>query len=280
MLAPSFRSRTSRLRRVGPARVLVRCCGRAQPARGPGRDEHRTSPHRAPPHGCLPQRVPARPLGCEHVPVRGAVHKTPCPLPCVLLKSSLYMSVQDDTCRKRSVSEASDFALTGCVRVCSVLRELASGTAALVEWRLQTGRTHQIRVHAQHLGCPLVADADYGGVGLAHSLIGRGRPDRCAPQTCSAPASQVTSAAVAPRRCMLYGVADPLACLNLSASRQPSVRGMQDGGCPRAGGCDGAPSAACQDAGLSPSRNGCRGRLGLRPASRFHGAAGRSGQPP
>ena len=60
-----------------------------------------------------------------------------------------------------------------------VIEELAGGTAALVQWRLKTGRTHQIRVHAQHLGCPLVGDADYGGTGLAYSTIGRGHKARC-----------------------------------------------------------------------------------------------------
>jgi len=34
--------------------------------------------------------------------------------------------------------------------------------ATLVEARLHTGRTHQIRVHFQHLGHPLVGDATYG----------------------------------------------------------------------------------------------------------------------
>ncbi len=34
--------------------------------------------------------------------------------------------------------------------------------AMLVEARIHTGRTHQIRVHFEHLGHPLVGDATYG----------------------------------------------------------------------------------------------------------------------
>ncbi len=37
---------------------------------------------------------------------------------------------------------------------------------ALVELRLKTGRTHQIRVHMQHLGHPVFGDATYGGRAL------------------------------------------------------------------------------------------------------------------
>ncbi|THU01964.1 RluA family pseudouridine synthase [Lampropedia puyangensis] len=37
------------------------------------------------------------------------------------------------------------------------------GDYALLHCRLHTGRTHQIRVHAKHLGWPLVGDAIYGG---------------------------------------------------------------------------------------------------------------------
>ena len=34
---------------------------------------------------------------------------------------------------------------------------------ALLECRLETGRTHQIRVHLQAVGHPVVGDAGYGG---------------------------------------------------------------------------------------------------------------------
>ncbi len=51
---------------------------------------------------------------------------------------------------------------------CTHVRRIAAfrlGTeqAALVECRLETGRTHQIRVHLRHLGHPLLGDALYGG---------------------------------------------------------------------------------------------------------------------
>jgi 23S rRNA pseudouridine1911/1915/1917 synthase len=47
----------------------------------------------------------------------------------------------------------------------------AGGTAALIECRLLTGRTHQIRVHLAHIGHPLIGDPAYGtraGRPLAH----------------------------------------------------------------------------------------------------------------
>ena len=42
-------------------------------------------------------------------------------------------------------------------------RTLSRGTYSLVELWLETGRTHQIRVHMAHIGCPLAGDALYGG---------------------------------------------------------------------------------------------------------------------
>lgn len=39
---------------------------------------------------------------------------------------------------------------------------------ALVEIRLETGRTHQIRVHFAHIGHPVFADPAYGGTGLRY----------------------------------------------------------------------------------------------------------------
>ncbi|MBI4726178.1 RluA family pseudouridine synthase [candidate division TA06 bacterium] len=50
-----------------------------------------------------------------------------------------------------------------------VLREYK--IASLVEIKLETGRTHQIRVHLQHLGHPVLGDPDYGG--RARSLFSR-----------------------------------------------------------------------------------------------------------
>jgi 23S rRNA pseudouridine1911/1915/1917 synthase len=47
-----------------------------------------------------------------------------------------------------------------------------AGAVTALRCRLDTGRTHQIRVHAQHLGLPLVGDALYGR---------RGAPQRDAP---------------------------------------------------------------------------------------------------
>jgi 23S rRNA pseudouridine1911/1915/1917 synthase len=50
-----------------------------------------------------------------------------------------------------------------------------SGKLALVEFSILTGRTHQIRVHAAHLGHPVVGDALYGKPELDMKLSRRPR---------------------------------------------------------------------------------------------------------
>ena len=41
----------------------------------------------------------------------------------------------------------------------------SDGTVSFVEFSPQTGRTHQIRVHAAELGCPVIGDPVYGRAG-------------------------------------------------------------------------------------------------------------------
>ena len=45
------------------------------------------------------------------------------------------------------------------------------GAAALVEFKIETGRTHQIRVHAAHLGHPVFGDRLYGVPDRASRLL-------------------------------------------------------------------------------------------------------------
>ncbi len=65
-----------------------------------------------------------------------------------------------------------------------LLEALPDANVALVQWNLSTGRTHQIRVHAQHIGHPLFGDPDYGGAGGASlfALSGNNTP-RCVMKT-------------------------------------------------------------------------------------------------
>ncbi|MBR2943286.1 MAG: RluA family pseudouridine synthase [Clostridia bacterium] len=57
---------------------------------------------------------------------------------------------------RRAVMEGGQHAVTH-YRV-----EAASGAHALLRLRLETGRTHQIRVHLAHTGCPIAGDYLYG----------------------------------------------------------------------------------------------------------------------
>nr|WP_242534889.1 RNA pseudouridine synthase [Roseococcus suduntuyensis] len=47
------------------------------------------------------------------------------------------------------------------------------GDLTAVELQPRTGRTHQLRVHMAHLGCPILGDARYGGGAGALHLLAR-----------------------------------------------------------------------------------------------------------
>ena len=47
---------------------------------------------------------------------------------------------------------------------------------SFLEVRLETGRTHQIRVHMAHLGNPVLGDRTYGGVNEVSRVLGLERP--------------------------------------------------------------------------------------------------------
>ena len=51
-----------------------------------------------------------------------------------------------------------------------VLEGCSSASTSLVECRIETGRTHQIRVHMASLGCPVIGDRTYGRPALDKRL--------------------------------------------------------------------------------------------------------------
>ncbi|TPI69792.1 RluA family pseudouridine synthase [Mesorhizobium sp. B2-8-9] len=71
-----------------------------------------------------------------------------------------------DRVRRAVVPESRDDARHAVTHF-SVVERFGEGqqtfaTASLVECRLETGRTHQIRVHMAHIGHPVIGDPDYG----------------------------------------------------------------------------------------------------------------------
>lgn len=69
-----------------------------------------------------------------------------------------------DRVRRAVVRETRDDARHAVThyRVAELFGDKAAPSASLVECTLETGRTHQIRVHMAHLGHPVIGDADYG----------------------------------------------------------------------------------------------------------------------
>lgn len=43
--------------------------------------------------------------------------------------------------------------------------------ASLIECKLETGRTHQVRVHMKHIGCALIGDLTYGDNNIGRALL-------------------------------------------------------------------------------------------------------------
>lgn len=95
------------------------------------------------------------------------------PLRTRTLAFPLHRHEAPDGDRRVSVQAGGQEAVT---RVSGLLRfELPQlGEFSLVEARLETGRTHQIRVHLAHAGCPIVGDPKYGRFELNREMARRG----------------------------------------------------------------------------------------------------------
>lgn len=65
---------------------------------------------------------------------------------------------------EREVNEKGKMAITHY----KVLEEYSNKTS-LIEYTLQTGRTHQIRVHSKYIGHPLIGDSLYGNIDKEYS---------------------------------------------------------------------------------------------------------------
>ena len=82
-------------------------------------------------------------------------------------KVDAYLGRSNSNRKKRAVVNADNREAKEAVTHFTVQKEFGSeqdGTAiaTLVECRLETGRTHQIRVHMSYIGHPLIGDQDYG----------------------------------------------------------------------------------------------------------------------
>ncbi len=84
------------------------------------------------------------------------------------VEASLHKFVTAEGERRVSVREDGQRAVT-------LFKPLEIGdSATLLEARLMTGRTHQIRVHAAHIGHPILGDDKYGDFDLNRALAKQG----------------------------------------------------------------------------------------------------------
>ena len=89
------------------------------------------------------------------------------------LRASLHKQVTAKGERRVSVRE------DGMAAITKVKLLKASNEYSLLEVRLLTGRTHQIRVHLAHAGHPVLGDAKYGDFELNRALARQGRKRLC-----------------------------------------------------------------------------------------------------
>src|SRR5207237_7989815 len=83
------------------------------------------------------------------------------------IREALHKHVTAAGERRVAVHESGKAALTR-------VKVLTRGEYSLLEVRLMTGRTHQIRVHLAHAGHPILGDDKYGDFSLNHALAKQG----------------------------------------------------------------------------------------------------------
>jgi 23S rRNA pseudouridine955/2504/2580 synthase len=83
------------------------------------------------------------------------------------IEVNLAKTVEHNTGMKMRVDEEGDFSQSDY----SIVR--TTGKLSLLQVVLKTGKTHQIRVHLEHIGCPIAGDIRYGNQALDQELFAR-----------------------------------------------------------------------------------------------------------
>ena len=94
-------------------------------------------------------------------------------------EGKIEMALGRDAANRRKMSPRTARGRPAVTRYRVLATSAAPGTPSLLECRLETGRTHQVRVHLAALGHPLLGDATYGS-GFASSARRLGPEARAA----------------------------------------------------------------------------------------------------